>query len=277
MVITYYADLIFLWNFILDFFLLFLIHPEDKIHYCRLAAAAAIGAGAVLLMLYFSLDTLLLFFLLRFFVAGVMVKVAIPARGIGEFFCNTALLYGISSCLYGVSRLVSEQMKVLEGRSVWIVMFSMGVLLSGKMLYSFRKRQYRRLVYHFRIRMKNGVRQVDKRAFYDSGNHLIEPISGKPVILVRRSVVAQLDISAEKLRIVPYSSLGKASGMLEAYPLEELSVCDGKGESKYKHIYMAVAEDVMFAQEECDVILHADMSTGDSRNKSKQKGTKQCY
>ena len=40
---------------------------------------------------------------------------------------------------------------------------------------------------------------------------------------------------------------------------------------------MAVAEDAMFAQEECDVILHADMSTGDSRNKLKQKGTKQCY
>lgn len=259
MVVTYYADLIFLWNFVLDFFLLFLIHPDKKKRYWRLIVAAAIGGSAALLMLYLSFDAVLLFFALRFFWAGVMVKVGIPARGIGEFLCNTALLYGISSCLYGVSKLVFERTEVFKGKPLFITVFSLGILLSGKVLYCFRKKQCQRLNYQFRIKMRNGQRQVEKKAFYDSGNHLFEPISGKPVILVCNNVVKQLDICAEKLRVVPYSSLGNASGMLEAYPLEEVIVYDGKNKHQFKQIYMAVAEDAMFEQEDCEVILHAEL------------------
>lgn len=256
MVVTYYADLIFLWNFVLDFFLLFLIHPDNKKQYWRLIIAAAIGGCAALLMLYLSFNAVLLFFVLRFFWAGVMVKVGIPARGIGEFLCNTALLYGISGCLYGVSKLVFGRAEIFT------ILLSLGILLSGKALYRFRKKQCQRLLCQSRIKMKNGQQQVEKKAFYDSGNHLFEPISGKPVILVRNSVAKQLDICTEKIRVVPYSSLGNASGMLEAYPLEEVTVCDEKSKCQFKHIYMAVAEDAMFVQEDCEVILHADMWGG---------------
>ncbi len=256
MVVTYYADLIFFWNFVMDFFLLFLIHPDSKKQYWRLIVAAAIGGSAALLMLYLSFNAVLLFFVLRFFWAGVMVKVGIPAKGIGEFLCNTALLYGISSCLYGVSKLVFERTEVFT------IILSLGILLSGKTLYRFRKKQNQRLNYQLRIKMKNGQQQVEKKAFYDSGNHLFEPISGKPVILVRNSVAKQLKFCAEKLRVVPYSSLGNASGMLEAYPLEEVVICNEKNKCQFKHIYMAVAEDTMFVQEDCEVILHAELWGG---------------
>ena len=98
----YYADVIFIWNFLLDFLLLFLIYPDKRKRYIRLVLAATIGAGAALLTLCFSVDAVWLFLGLRFFWAGIMVLVAIPTRGVGEFLCNTALLYGVSGCLYGV-------------------------------------------------------------------------------------------------------------------------------------------------------------------------------
>lgn len=269
MVVTYYADVIFVWNFIVDFFLLFLIHPDKAKRYYRLAAAAVLGGGAALLMLYCSVGTFFLFFVLRFLWAGMMVAVAFPTRGIGEFFCNTALLYGISGCLYGGCALVSEMPVARKDTSCFILLVVLAGLMIGKGLYNFRKKQYRRQSFQLRIKIRSGKSQIEKTAFYDSGNHLFEPISGKPVILVRSGIMQLLEIEQERLRIVPYSSLGTNAGMLEAYPIEELVVFEGKREYQFRNIYIATAEEIMFAQEACDVILHADLG---GANYSRKEG-----
>jgi len=259
MVVTYYADVIFIWNFVLDFFLLFLIHPEKRKRYHRLILAAVIGAGATLMMLYLSVNAILLFFILRFLGAGVMVSVAIPARGVGELLCNTALLYGISGCLYGAYALLADLIACGEDRILLVMLVSMGVLMGGKALFGFRKKQYQRQTYQLIVKIRNGPKMIEKKAFFDSGNHLFEPISGKPVILVRNSVMRMLDVKPETLRVVPYSSLGNQCGMLEAYPVEEIMICGGARERQFKHIYISVGDDEMFLQEHCDVILHAEL------------------
>ena len=272
MVVTYYADMIFVWNFIVDFILLFLIHPDKKKRYFRLSVAAALGGGAALLMLYLSVDVVPLFFALRFFWAGVMVAVAFPVRGVGEFVCNTALLYGISGCLYGGYAFVSAMVVPWQKNTYLILLLSCLGIMCMKGLYVFRKRQDLQRSFQLRIKIYSGKKQVFKTAFYDSGNHLFEPISGRPVILVRKSTLQLLEIERERLRIVPYSSLGKQAGMLEAYPIEEIVVYEGKDECRFRHVYIAAAEESMFVQEACDVILHADLGIAGLQ----QKGRKIC-
>ena len=259
MVITYYADVIFAWNFVMDFFLLFLIHPDTKKRYWRLAAAATIGGVAALMMLYLSVQTPVLYFLLRFFWAAVMVAVAMPAKGLGERFCNTALLYGAGGGLYGITELIAERMEHWREKTLLLVPLSLGVVLCGKMLYRFRKKQAQRLEYQSVASMRNGAKHLECKAFYDSGNHLFEPISGKPVVLVRSRIAAKLGLNPKKLRVVPYSSLGRTTGLLEAYPLEALRVRSGSTSGQFRNIYVAVAEDTMFSQEDCEVILHSEM------------------
>ena len=261
MVITYYADVIFIWNFVLDFILLFLIHPDKKKQYVRLTAGAGVGASFVLLMLYLFHTISVWYFLLRFLCAGIMVRIAMPNRGIGEFLCNTALLYGISGCLYGAGELLSGMLNRKEKTFVIVVLAAV-VLLAGRLLYSFRIRQNHRMVYEYMVKIKNGKKLIEKRAFYDSGNHLIEPISGKPVVLVRRQVMKLLEVNYETLRVVPYSSLGRKNGLLEAYQIEEIVVCNGSSEQCFRNIYVAAAEEEMFQQEACDVILHAEQRCG---------------
>ena len=259
MVITYYADVIFAWNFVIDYFLLFLIHPDTKKQYWRLIAAAAIGSVAALGMLFQPVRVPVIYFILRFFLAALMVLIAMPSRGLGERVCNTALLYGAGGSLYGIAELVSARMMHRSENTLLLMSVSLGVVICGKMLYRFRKRQQQRQEYRFTARISNGKKRLDCKAFLDSGNHLFEPISGKPVILVRSSIAKQLNLDEEKLRAVPYSSLGRTNGMLEAYPIEALSVYNGIYTVQFRHGYVAVAEDTMFSQEDCDVILHAEM------------------
>lgn len=259
MVVTYYADVIFAWNFVMDFFLLFLIHPDTKKQYWRLATAAAIGGIAALIMLYLSIQTPALYFALRLFWAAVMVIVAMPAKGLGERFCNTALLYGAGGSLYGITELVSGRIEQWREKTLFLVPVSLGMVLCGKILYRFRKKQCQRLEYQSGVRMINGGKQLECKAFFDSGNHLFEPISGKPVVLIRSRIAAKLELNYERLRAVPYSSLGRKAGMLEAYPIEVLIVHNGKIPSQFRNVYVAVAEEAMFSQEDCEVILHAEM------------------
>lgn len=262
MVITYYADTIFMLNFCVDFFLLFLLRPERSRCYGRLLAAAAVGAGSALLLLYLFSDTPegILFFLLRFLSAGTMVLIGFSVRGLGELLCNTALLYGMSGCFFGINRLVTDAFSMPEGATAFGLFVSAGVLLCTRALYSFRRTRNRTDTKRRRVWLRNGETELTEAAFYDSGNHLYEPISGKAVVLLRASVMKRLKLNPDMLRIVPYSAVGTKNGMLEAYPLEKLTIENGRKYQTFQHIYAAVAADEIFAQEACGVILHSEQS-----------------
>lgn len=264
MVVTYYADVIFAWNFVMDFILLVLIHPDTKKQYWRLSAAATIGATVALLMLYLPVQVHILYLGMRFFCAVVMVVVAVPAKCVGEVLCNAALLYGASGGVFGISILISEGQGEWKAGVAPLMAVSVGIMFIGKVLYHFRRKQNQQLAYQYRVSIINGQNQTESKAFLDSGNHLYEPISGKIVILIRDRVAKKLNLDSEKIRVVPYSSLGKKAGILEAYPIEELVVYNGKNENRFKYIYVAKAENCMFEQENCDVILHAELSGGNT-------------
>jgi len=259
MVVTYYADVIFAWNFVVDCFLLFLIHPNIKKQYWRLILAAVLGGATTLCLLYLSSYAVLLYFVLRFLSAMVMIVIAMPVNGVGELLCNTALLYGTSGGVYGISVLISGRWEDIGRKPLALTIVSLVLMLIMKTLYRFRKRRCHHLQYQYKAVLGNGKEQTECKAFFDSGNHLIEPISGKPVILVCKRVMQKLNVNHEKMRAIPYSSLGKTAGLLEAYPIEQLTVCNEKNLYQFQNIYMAEAEETMFIQENCEVILHAGM------------------
>lgn len=66
-------------------------------------------------------------------------------------------------------------------------------------------------------------RQVEVTALMDSGNSLIEPISGKPVCIVDEKVLDGLkELLPYGCRVIPYHSIGTQRGILKGYLLPEL-------------------------------------------------------
>lgn len=255
MVITYYADLIFGWNFLMDFLMIFLIHPNPKNNIRRIALAAVIGSCITFGDLFLGGQNRLLHMTVRLVSAGIMTCVAMRGNGIGELLCNAALLYGVSGCFYGVYSMVTA---LCIPNQPAVLLLTACLMIGGKCLLRFRKRREQRNQYCCTVSLKNNGRTVKKRAFYDSGNHLYEPISGKTVILITEHIAKLLQIDREMLRMVPYSSLGNSSGLMEAYHLDELIIHKDKDEVCYKDIYAAIAANAMFRQESCSIILHSD-------------------
>ena len=258
MLITYYADLLIAWNFVIDYILLVLIHPERKKKHVRIGTVSLVGAVFALFVLCWSQEKLLFYFFLRFLAAILMCVIAIPAKGLGELLCNTFLLYGLSGCVFGIYTLINASSKYLSRCNGLTVIVTLGLVTLIKQFLCFRKRAKTRLDCLSEVCLKRQNIVIWKTAFYDSGNHLYEPISGKTVVLIRDKLVKKLKLGTEPYRVVPYSSVGKEAGLLKAYRLDELVVGTGENKRLFKDIYAAVAEEPLFRLEGCDVILHSE-------------------
>lgn len=68
--------------------------------------------------------------------------------------------------------------------------------------------------------------QISVPALYDSGNSLTEPFGGKPVHIIEQDVAMKLikggNITNEKIKIVPYHSLGEKAGLITVFECEKL-------------------------------------------------------
>lgn len=262
MLVTYYADLIFAWNYLVDYILLVLIHPERKKNYLRIGVAAATGAIITILGLCWWQKNIFILFILRFLCACLMSMIAIQTRGLGNVLCNSFLLYGVGGSVYGVCNLVTYSYN-FSGKSAFLsVLVSLSLLLISKQILCFRKKDKIHSGFLTAVQIKHNGNIIRKKAFFDSGNHLYEPISGKTVILIRENTMKQLCLNPETVRMIPYASIGKKAGMLLAYRLDEIIINSGKSQKVYRNIYAAVAEDKLFKQECCEIILHAEQMIG---------------
>lgn len=95
-------------------------------------------------------------------------------------------------------------------------------------------------------------------ALIDSGNGLLEPLSKKPVSIIEKASIEkfQKELKAENFRVVPFTSVGKERGILEAYFIEELVIKkDGECIMVEKPV-IAIAKDIISAKKEYQMILH---------------------
>lgn len=95
-------------------------------------------------------------------------------------------------------------------------------------------------------------------ALIDSGNGLIEPLSKTPVSIIEKASIEkyQKELKAENFRVVPFTSVGKEKGMLEAYFIEKL-VIKKDGESiVVEKPMIAITKDTISAKKDYQMILH---------------------
>lgn len=68
--------------------------------------------------------------------------------------------------------------------------------------------------------------KISLTALVDSGNSLVEPISGLPVSVVAENSIIEYKekLRPEKFRLVPFRSVGEAKGILEAYFIDKIKI-----------------------------------------------------
>lgn len=245
-----YVDSLFFINFVMNLYLLILVDRSTLRTATpgRLAAGAAVGAAGYLLPFFWTASGMLKL------AAGIcvgtvgMLCVTFPVKSLRMFLklLERLLLYsfGMGGILLFFIRSLKPAREVLTG--------AFGILGAGGIAFLILRR------FRFGLKTKdlctailcrNGIR-VKAAGLTDSGNSLTEPISGKPVCVVGKSLFERLwGKDTGGFRVIPYHSIGKKRGIMKGYLLPELELDMEGMKLKFKDVYIAVSDEEIFSSD----------------------------
>lgn len=180
----------------------------------------------------------------------------------------------------------------ISGRFVAVAMAIVVLLAIGLMLLWRLYRRREKDIYDVELTLEG--RCIKTKGLFDTGNCLYDPLYHRPVIVIERSVVEELlskeyldefentknylsgtlreeEVAASmeqseimkklllRLRIIPYTSIGKAQGMMCGLMLDQLVVHTGKESICCKKVTAAISDNNLSPEEEYHVILHKEL------------------
>lgn len=198
-----YGDLFFLINFSMDFLCLFLVakllsRPQSTL---RFSLAAAVGGvysvGALFLpegVIGILLDLLccIAICLLAFAARGESFRSLLILSA--AYFLSSILLGGMMTAIFSLLNRLSPPLSELEETAdipPWVlipvgILSALAALFGGKFLHK------RTQLKSFSLEIRLGGRKTHCLAFCDSGNLLRDPLDGKSVILLDRSLAPRI-------------------------------------------------------------------------------------
>lgn len=245
-----YADVLFIINFFITFFLLqltaklsknndklwrivlgsliggvySLVILADDLHFL-VSIAGKLAVGALIILVSFRLrgfknyvKELFVFFLANFMFLGIIIGTWMIFKPKGVLINNSTVYFDISARLLLFSAMLAYLLSVLIIR-----------IYNNKIS---AKELYRAVVY------KNN-REYKFFAFADSGNNLKEPFSDYPVIVADKSLFD----SVETERLIPYSTIGN-EGVLCAFKPDKVVIKTSRGQTEISDVYVALNNNV---------------------------------
>lgn len=230
-----YLDILIAVNLVIDYLLLSATSRILRLtpKRWRLLLGGLFGALCACLIFLAKAPTLLIL-VLHFVCACILIKIVFPFSKVSVFlkqvlvlYVTSALFSGLVSALWSLTK--SETFYAYNG-IVYIdispLMLTAFTLVSyGTIrLYEYITRKRVPLGYSFLLHIDDGNGVCECRALYDTGMHLTEPFSGKPVVIVEEAVVKPyLSEEQTRMRVIPYRSLG-IDGLLPAFVPHSLTV-----------------------------------------------------
>ena len=140
----------------------------------------------------------------------------------------------------------------------WIQAVAAAVLLSIAAYYLGRRKQFGNQI--FKAVVKNHGKQVEVFAYWDSGNQLRDPYSGRPVSILGREEADRIyEIGRDGIRYVPFLSLGEKNGLLPVFSVDSISIVSGKKQIVAAPAVIGIADANLMKKKEYKLILHASM------------------
>lgn len=240
-----YVDSLFLVNFVMNLYLLVLVDHSALHRGTPLRLIAGAGIGAMCFLLPFLAPGPAALKLGAGILMGTvgMLCISFPVKGFRMFLklLERLLLYsfGMGGGLLFLLRCLPGLREVLTG--------VLGLLGAGGILFLLFGRMKTGLNLQdglCRAALSRQGKRITVSALIDSGNSLVEPISGKAVCVVDKGVYEALwQEPAKGFRAIPYHSIGKKRGILRGCLLPELSVEADGMKFSFRDVYIAVSEE----------------------------------
>ncbi|MCM1134715.1 MAG: sigma-E processing peptidase SpoIIGA [Clostridium sp.] len=203
-------------------------------------------------------------------VGGLMIKIACGTKGFRELLRAMGYLFTFSFIMGGFIIFLKGKSRALagggsggnsDGNSVVILLglgFA-GYVLCRKIIGVWRRKRSG----HFcRVILPGDAGPVEAVALVDTGNGLVEPVSGKPVAILdeERWKDLKMWMKPEKYKVIPYHSIGRDKGLMEGYEVNTMEVKGDEGEKRYDKVMIAVFKGKVSGDGSYQMILPPELS-----------------
>lgn len=162
----------------------------------------------------------------------------------------------------GIMKFLFSSVPLLQGKQekIW---YLLGTGMAGYHVLSWWVTQMgkKRQADIYKVKMKGSQNEIELDALLDTGNSLREPISGKPVLVVEEESFHKLlgARNPEKLKIIPYHSVGKENGIMEGYEVPEIVIKGREENWRCRKVIVGVSKNKVSASGKYQMILHPDL------------------
>lgn len=158
------------------------------------------------------------------------IKISFSIRQRKDYVKAFLLLYALAffvggfleSIYINIPKVREQGFSILTISTAGIFLF----LFLQKLIYIWKEYSIKQCLKKVEIHIYGKV--ISCMGLLDTGNHLFDPITGKPVLIVEREELEKygIEIKEEQYRVIPFHSLGKKDGLLEGFIADEVHVAD---------------------------------------------------
>lgn len=271
-----YVDVLFLINFLMDYVILWATARLAQIHVqsLRLVLAASIGALYSIVLLLPDLAFMTSIWMKFFVSLLILVLTFIPLswKRFGQVFLYFYLIsFTMGGAMLGFIYLVTNisvysVFTSLPIPYLWLAVALGTAILLGKWGAGFLQRSFLQGLLRVPVKIKIQGQEVAVNGLVDTGNQLVDPLTGAPVVIVEYEILAPFlpsqvknmfgtggEVDLEKLtrsfteqgqllpfRLIPFTTIGKHHGMLVGFRPDEICVLAGDQKIRTSHVIVGI-------------------------------------
>ncbi len=260
MKVEIYWDSLFLMNVLINWGVLKLLQKRFTIpvNNIRIGTATFIGGAAYVIVIIGWKENALCQLLATLCSVVLMVCIFLGKRK--RWLFRKVFLYGLlyTFVISGVLRVILKQWQRMWRRIVTVEWILIGVFICVKMggWYIERERRDKKRNLHSVILESAGA-QISVKALLDTGNRLVEPISGKPVCIVDEEILSKLTLENPLFfRAIPFRSVGCDQGMIYGVQIPKVHIEDEGKIYIVTDVVCAGIRHKLSARNEYQMIIH---------------------
>lgn len=274
---TIYIDIVLIENLLMNYIILFATGVILKIHikHVRLILASFVGAIYTIIAYISGLKIYSNFFL-KLILSVIIIYIAFNPNQLKKLLKYTLIFYLTSFVFGGVAFAliyIVKPQEILENNGLVLnsnslkVIFISAIIAFIVVIIGFKivKNKISAKDMYCDLKIKINDKNIETKAMIDTGNFLKEPITNTPVIVVEHTLLYDCipeeilnhmesilggDFSeipdqvkeeyVSRLKVIPFSSLGKQNGMLLGIKAEKVIVKSGEEEKKTENVIIGI-------------------------------------
>ena len=293
---TIYIDIVLIENLIMNYIILFTtaVVLKIKVNHIRLILASLLGAGYSIIA-YMGIIKVYSSIILKIILSVLIIYIAFNPQNIKKM-CKDLLLFYLVSFVFGGAAFaliyIIKPQNILMKNGLFLGTYTLKTVMLGAVVafciiigaFAIIKNKISKKDMFCEIEILINQKKIKTKAMIDTGNMLKEPITSVPVIVVEhillyscmpKEILNNLkeimggdfknipcDIQEKyisKLKLIPFSSLGKQNGMLIGIRPEYVKVITDEQEKINKNVIIGIYEKSLTKKGEYQALIGIEL------------------